>query len=210
MGRGKRLGLQASARQMAQPHAQPLVDALRLDDLIAEIPSEVLVLVANAVGNPLTLLVATLPKVSKRCKDAAKHALATLPEVDLSPFRGRVTDAAVTAIVARCPQLTSLNLSRCYEITNDAVTAIAAGCPQLTSLDLSWWTDAAVTAVAAGCPKLTSLDLSLCDQITDAAVTAIAQKCPKLTRLGLSECGQITDEAVTAVKAGYPQLQIHR
>ena len=63
--------LPASARQMAQP----LVDPLRLDEL-AENP-DVLVLLANAVGNPLTLLVAILPKVSRRCKVAAAQALAT-------------------------------------------------------------------------------------------------------------------------------------
>ena len=75
--------------KMAQPlHAQPRVDPLRLDELAED--RDVLVLLANAVGNPLTLLVAILPKVSRRCKVAAKHALAT-PRVDLSPFRERIT-----------------------------------------------------------------------------------------------------------------------
>ena len=214
--RGKRLGLQASARQMAQPlDAPPLVDPLGLDELIEE-KLDVLVLLANAVGNPLTLLVAILPKVSRRCKVAAKHALATLREVDLSPFRERVTDAAVVAVAVFCPQLTSLNLGRDEhreEITDAAVTAVAARCPQLTSLNLCFCdriTDAAVTAVAAGCPQLTSLNLTDCNQITDAAVTAVAVGCPRLTSLHLRGCKQITRTAVTAVKAGYPQLQIHR
>ena len=104
--------------------AQPLVDPLRLDEL-AENP-DVLVLLANAVGNPLTLLVAILPKVSRRCGGAAEQALATLTEVDLHPFHERLTYAAVAAIAVGCPRLTSLNLYGCERITDATVAAVAA------------------------------------------------------------------------------------
>lgn len=111
---------------MAQPlHAQPRVDPLGLDDLIEE-KLDVLVLLANAVGNPLTLLVAILPKVSRRCGGAAEQALATLTEVDLHPFHERLTYAAVAAIAAGCPRITSLNLYGCERITDAAVAAVAA------------------------------------------------------------------------------------
>ena len=120
---------QASARpldtasacgQMAQPlHAQPLVDPLRLDELAED--RDVLVLLANAVGNPLTLLVAILPglKAVQSCRTTRTRAAV------VSPFRGRITDAAVTAIVARFPKITSLKLQNCKQITDSGGKAVA-------------------------------------------------------------------------------------
>ena len=93
--------------------------SLRLDELAEN--RDVLVLLANAVGNPLTLLVAILPKVSRRCGGAAEQALATLTEVDLHPFHERLTYAAVAAIAVGCPRITSLNLYGCERITDAAV-----------------------------------------------------------------------------------------
>ena len=121
-------------------------------------------IIADAVGSgePLKLLLGLMPRLSKECRSAAQVALAALPIVSMSPYGQRVTDAAVTAIMAACPQLTSLNLHGCGNITDAAVTAVAAACPQLTSLNLDSCdkiTDAAVTAVAAACPQLTSLYL---------------------------------------------------
>ena len=163
---------------MAQPlDAPPLVDPLGLDDLIEE-KLDVLVLLANAVGNPLTLLVAILPKVSRRCGVAAAQALATLPEVDLSPFREGSTDAAVMAIAEGCPQLTSLDLGDCEQITTyDSYSGRmpeSRGQPAALHADHRRGDD----SYSGGCPELTSLDLSGCRQITDAAVTAVVARCP--------------------------------
>ena len=161
--------------------AQPVVDPLRLDELAEN--RDVLVLLANAVGNPLTLLVAILPKVSRRCGGAAEQALATLTEVDLHPFHERLTYAAVAAIAAGCPRITSLNLY---------------GCERLTY--------AAVAAIAVGCPRITSLNLYGCERITDAAVAAVAAN---YLRRQHHRRGQSSQRAVKAARAGYSQLQIH-
>tara|TARA_B100001741_G_scaffold69990_1_gene56058 strand:+ start:169 stop:678 length:510 start_codon:yes stop_codon:yes gene_type:complete len=89
---------------------------LGLEDLIAE-KLDALMLLTHAVGNPLTLLVAILPKVSKRCGAAAEQALAMLFEVDMKPFYRKVTDEAIAAVIHACPKLTKLDLSDCIFIT---------------------------------------------------------------------------------------------
>ena len=75
------------------------------------------------------------------------------------------------AALARCPQLSSLNLTSCSKVTDAGVADLAERCPQLSSLNLSFCnqvTDAGVAALAGRCPQLSSLDLLLCYQVTDA------------------------------------------
>ena len=75
------------------------------------------------------------------------------------------------------------SLRQCRNLTDAAITALAANCPGLTSIDLSECenlTDAAITALAARCPGLTSIDFSGCRNLTDAAITALAARCPDI------------------------------
>ena len=64
-------------------------------------------------GNPLSLLIGILPKVSKRCGAAAEQALVMLVEVDMQPFCKNVTDAEILAVLRRCPDIKKLSLSFC-------------------------------------------------------------------------------------------------
>ena len=201
---------------------------------LARFPPELLVLLAEALGNPLVLLVSKA-HLSKAFREAAGNAQATLTRADLDTWSGTVDDAVVAAVVSksillftlslrgcdqitnaalvavasRYPLLTTLNLAHCHNITNAAVVAVAWGCPQLTTLELDGCdkiTDAAVVAVASRCKRLTTLDLSGCDKITDAAVVmAVASECKQLTTLDLMYC-RITDAAVVAVASGCPLL----
>ena len=193
---------------------------------LARFPPELLVLLAEALGNPLVLLVSKA-HLSKAFREAAGNAQATLTRADLDTWSGTVDDAVVAAVVSksillftlslrgcdqitnaalvavasRYPLLTTLNLAHCHNITNAAVVAVAWGCPQLTTLELDGCdkiTDAAVVAVASRCKRLTTLDLSGCDKITDAAVVmAVASECKQLTTLNLTNCSNITDVAVS-------------
>eukprot|EP00966_Prymnesium_polylepis_P209413 4851062-Prymnesium_polylepis.1 len=131
-----------------------------------------LVHLAEAFGNPLVLLVSAMPRLSQQHCAAARDAKAVLVQCRMSDWSRSIDDAAVAALAASCPQLSSLDLCECDRITDAAVTALAASCPQLSSLDLAGCTsitDAAVDALAASCPQLSSLGLCWCFKITDAA-----------------------------------------
>ena len=113
--------------------------------ILAGFPSELLVILAEMLGNPLALLVSKA-HLSKAFCEAARAAQATLRHADLCKWARTVDDAVVGAVVSKCSQLSSLNLEGCGKIT-----------------------DAAVVAVASGCKQLTSLGLARCSNITDAA-----------------------------------------
>ena len=186
---------------------------------LAGLPSELLVRLAETDGNPLALLISKA-HLSKAFREAASAALALLKHANLRKWSRTVDDTAVAAVVSKCTQLSSLNLSDCQYITNAAVLAlavvhtyrnygysytyrpvnsVASGCP-LTSLNLYGCgkiTNAAVFAVVSSCKQLTTLNLSCC-KITDAAVVALASACKQLTTLNLT-CCNITDAAVVAV-----------
>ena len=155
--------------------------------ILAGFPSELLVHLAETLGNPLALLVSKA-HLSKAFREAARAAQATLRHADLCKWARTVDDAVVGAVVSKCSQLSSLNLEGCSKINDAAVVAVAAGCPQLTTLNLRGCdkiTDAAVVAVASGCKQLTTLNLYGCRNITDAAVRAVVSgsACKQLTSL---------------------------
>ena len=150
---------------------------------LAQFPSELLVMLAEMLGNPLALLVSKA-HLSKAFREAAGNAQAILTHADLRTWSGTVDDACVAAVVSK--STLALNLGGCDKITDEAVVAVASRCPQLTMLDLYG-----------------------CDQITDAAVVAVASRCPLLTTLDLGYCRNITDEAVVTVASIRPLLTTH-
>ena len=158
---------------------------------LAGFDPELLLQLAETIGNPLVLLVSKV-HLSKAFLKAAQNAQGLLKHVDLREWAQTVDDAVVAAVVSKCSQLSSLNLEGCSKINDAAVLVVAAGCLQLTTLSLSLCgniTDAAIKAVASGCKQLTTLDLSCCTKITDAAVLAVASRCKQLTSLDLGDCG---------------------
>ena len=128
---------------------------------LADLPSDILAILAEMLGNPLALLVSKA-HLSKAFYEAARYALGLLEHASLHRWSGTVDDAAVAAVVSKCTQLSSLHLWSCRNITEVAVAAVASGCKQLTSLNLGGCgniTDAAVVAVASRCKQLTTLYL---------------------------------------------------
>ena len=154
--------------------------------ILSGFPSELLVVLAESLGNPLALLVSKA-HLSGAFREAACAAQATLTHIDLREWRRTVDDAVVAAVVSKCAQLSSLNLQGgCSNVTEAAVLAVASGDgrPLLTTLNLAGCrniTDAAVVTVASGCKQLTTLSLNNCKNITDAAVVAVSSGCPQLT-----------------------------
>ena len=105
--------------------------------ILAEFPSELLVVLAEALGNPLALLVSKA-HLSKAFRDAARAAQASLKHADLCEWARTADDSVVTAVVSKCTQLSSVNLRDCRKITNTAVKAVASGCPPALSAHLVW------------------------------------------------------------------------
>ena len=172
-----------------------------------------LIHLAEALGNPLTLLVYFMPRLSMQHWAAAQDAQAALVQCDMSDWSPTIDDTAVVALAASCPQLSSLNLSDCHKITDAAVAALAASCPQLSSLNLCGChkiTDEALAALAASCPQLSSLILCGCHKITDAAVVALVTSCPQLSSLDLYGCLNITDAAMASLAASCDVHQVLR
>ena len=101
---------------------------------LADLPSEILAILAEMLGNPLALLVSRA-HLSKAFCVAARTAQATLTTLNLA-YYSKTTDAVVVAVASACKQLTSLNLEGCDKITDAAVVAVASGCKQLTTLHL--------------------------------------------------------------------------
>ena len=174
---------------------------------LAELPGDILLQLAETLGNPLALLVSKA-HLSKAFREAARNAQGLLKHAGLHRWARTVDDAAVAAVVLNCSQLSSLHLHGCGRITDAAMLAVASECEQLMSLNLACCydlTDAAVVAVASGCKQLTTLYLPFCN-ITDAAVVALASGCKRLTALNLGGCSNITDAAVVAVTSECKQL----
>ena len=100
--------------------------------IFAEIPSEILLQLAETTGDPMALLV-SWAHLSKAFCEAARNAQGLFKHAEL---RLRADDAAVASVVSKCPQLSSLDLRYCRTITDVALRAVASSCPQLSSLSL--------------------------------------------------------------------------
>ncbi|KAI9024722.1 hypothetical protein DFJ74DRAFT_767275 [Hyaloraphidium curvatum] len=109
-----------------------------------------------------------------------------------------LTDAALQAVGALCPELEQLEAAGCRLLTDVGVAALAAGCHALRNLDLEDCVgvgDAGVRSLAAGRCRATleRLCLSFCEEVTDGSLVALVRHCPRLRALDLDNCGRISD-----------------
>ena len=72
--------------------------------MLAGFPSELLVILAEKLGNPLALLVSKA-HLSKAFCEAARDAQGLLRHIDLRGWQRTVDDAVVAAVVSKCSQL---------------------------------------------------------------------------------------------------------
>ena len=135
--------------------------------------------VAQSCPNLSSLSLAfSYEKLDTGIQSVARHCH-NLTSVNLANWETfRVTDAVVMAL-AKCPNLSSLNLHGCQLVTNVSVVALAK-CPNLSSLNLlgcELVTNTSVVALAK-CPQLSSLNLSYIEGITDVGVMALGNWLP--------------------------------
>ncbi|KAG0722852.1 F-box/LRR-repeat protein 14 [Chionoecetes opilio] len=88
-------------------------------------------------------------------------------------------------VICGVPNITSLNLSGCYNVSDISLTH----------------------AFANECPSLTHLNLSLCKQISDSALGKIAQQLRNLEVLELGGCSYITNTGLLLVAWGLKKLR---
>eukprot|EP00887_Chlorella_sp_A99_P001754 scaffold19.g1754.t1 len=137
------------------------------------------------------------------------EALALLPRLaalDLSS--SLVSDACLTRLAGRLPELRALALHECCGLSGAGLAALSSWCT-LEELDLSmcWRSvcDASLEQLA-GLPALAKLDLTGCERLSAAGLAALAPLAPTLRTLLLPACWQLTDGCLTAVAAALPRL----
>lgn len=185
-------------------HSVNSVEGIRL------LPSDVLRLKGNDLGDPEVLAIARLgslkelsisgcDKVTDRSV-AELGQLSSLEDLDLS-FCNQITSTSLAAL-AKLPELRSITLNWCYGITDSGLIALGR-CRSLQSISL--WsceeiTDAAVEALGS-LPNLKNLELPEFAVITDRALLALSAKAKKLESLRLDHLADISDQGVTRLKA---------
>ena len=138
---------------------------------------------------------------------AASPRLQGLETIDLSR-QEVVTDAVLAALAGavRSTTIKTLVLSNCKHITDVGIAALVAKCPALSTLDLS--STAATVAALAGCfSTLECLDLGG-TSVTGARIAALVAQCSGLARLGLDGCKRATGDDVAALASTLPELEI--
>ena len=101
------------------------------------------------------------------------------------------SDASIIAITFSPRAHCLLNLTLCdCNITDVSVILLSQGCPNLVSLDVSRCetiTDDSVFMLPKGCPKLERILLKGCYQLTFASITVLLEECSKLRYLDICQ-----------------------
>lgn len=116
-----------------------------------------------------------------------------------------VGDAGACALVSKCPNLVTLDLSYCGEITDMLLYKLAETLP-LTFLALlvngcSKVHDEGIVALSRGCTNLKQLEISGCFKVSDIGMRAVATM-KRLETLAISNCDSVNTEAVVAIAQG--------
>ena len=165
------------------------------------------------------LLAASLAQLSRTWSTAVAEWRGSLTRYvwrdNLIPKRtAGITEEELLFVGRSCPQLTQLDISRCFSISDAALLAAIEGCPRLLDLNVSCCesklTDDVLFKLAEHCSQLTALNLSYC-AFGEAALEAVAAGCRGLRSLLLNACSKrrtesVTDGFVTALARGCPQL----
>lgn len=106
---------------------------------------------------------------------------------DLNFAGSNLTDKQLQEVLKSCPNLKSLNLSKCKKLTDAGIVNLP---PRLESLHLSGCINITAIGIKGLPEKLNWLDLSHCNKLTDEAVEFIPKK---VHYLDLSFCNRLTD-----------------
>jgi len=113
----------------------------------------------------------------------------------------KLNDHAVSSLLARQPQLRSLNIG-CTNLSARVLLTVVENCPELTALDVCFAERISLNAIVAviECfPNLDDLGISGFSDLSDQKFDEILLQCPLLTSIGVSGCPQLTDRALSAL-----------
>jgi len=97
-------------------------------------------------------------------------------------------DAHLLAVCQSKKELVRLDAAGCMKLTSDALLAIVRQSPNLTQLNLNrcFFDLDMLKIIADTCPNMTSLDIACAYHKPDQMLITLAQNCPKLTHLDVS------------------------
>eukprot|EP00037_Helgoeca_nana_P022209 m.226237 g.226237 ORF g.226237 m.226237 type:complete len:599 (-) comp25926_c0_seq1:337-2133(-) len=108
---------------------------------------------------------------------------------------GTNSDKDLVTIAEKCPALTSVTATHCFDITDMGLISLACSCPHLTEIDLSGarhLTDTSIAILAERCPQLSAVSFGWCDRLTDASIAALATRCPNLASVVFIGCTKLS------------------
>ncbi len=120
--------------------------------------------------------------------------------LNLSPYRERITDDVLVQIIEIFPNIASINLTGCNQISDTGLEHLKV-LTQLTKLNLAWCSKITDNGLAhlRGLPYLTTLNLAWCNHITNAGLEYL-KVLNQLSFLSLVGCNLITDAGLSHLK----------
>jgi len=184
-------------------------------DVTRTIPDEILLRVMQLLDTKALLVMApAVCRRWRRLASILKHPKLDLSFVTVGHRQTLGCDrirSMLDGLTRRFPTATSLQLQECYNLTDSALMLAASRCPQLTSVDVSrdpnltgiacsrHFTNLAVVSLAQSCTGLTSFNVSGSAQLTDGAIVTLAQHCHGLRHLHLKNCQELTGLAIAVL-----------
>ncbi|KAF1330192.1 F-box/lrr-repeat protein 13, partial [Globisporangium splendens] len=136
-----------------------------------------------------------------RCGECLEH-------VDFS-YCPQLSATAIRALVVRCPNLTSLNLSGCVHLTGENLVDAINACEKLVRLEVGFCrelSDLVLSSIAKQL-SLEELNLARCVKITDSGMLEIAAQFIVLKKLNVFACKKLTGATLEALYEGCTMLE---
>lgn len=121
----------------------------------------------------------------------------------------QIGDNELRIILQACPKLLELKMVDCQKISPDGFFEIGKLVPGLSLLNLSRTlvSDAALIDILVHCKSLLNLDISRCYGVSDKGVLEGIRHCPSLKTIHLTNTG-LTLSGIEQIKKHYPSLNI--
>eukprot|EP00794_Sanderia_malayensis_P005409 gene5409-6085_t len=126
-----------------------------------------------------------------------------IKELDFS-WCNNITDVSLKAIIACCPNISSMNFICCKAITGEALMQYAQPAKREQAAKLRRLGFGACPNLECGvfldifpyCKNLEDIRASGHDSFCDDYLLSLAKNCPKLKEIGIKGCAQVTDKGV--------------
>lgn len=184
------------------PHLESLHFSRSRDISLSEPCDKAYIAIAEHCKDIQSLYFSNLRNVSDSSLFALSHGCANLQHLHVDRCK-YITAAGIVCIVRKCHNLTILSLNECpVAVTDEAVVAIAANCPNLYEFKFSravLITDASLVALGQHCANLGVIDFSYCVLVTSIGVSALAEGRARLTNIDMNSCFAADNVCIEAI-----------